>query len=98
MRAEGRSSQLDASRLHGRYRPAKSIGCAPMRPERSGMAEPPILRHKHHRAPSVFTPDDLLREARRQKKIAPGAVPEICVLDPDGDILRHLLATGLGKR
>src|SRR5262249_39698247 len=31
-------------------------------------------------------------------KIAPGAVPEICVLDPDGDILRHLLATGRGKR
>lgn len=59
---------------------------------------PPILRHKHHQAPSVFTPDALLREARRQKKIAPGAVPEICFLDPDGDILRHLLATGRAAR
>jgi uridine phosphorylase len=59
---------------------------------------PPILRHKHHRAPSVFTPDALLREARRQKKIALGTVPEICVLDPDGDILRHLLATGRAHR
>jgi uridine phosphorylase len=59
---------------------------------------PPILRHKHHRAPSVFTPDALLREARRQKKIAAGAVPEICFLDPDGDILRHLLATGRAAR
>jgi uridine phosphorylase len=59
------------------------------------MAErPPLLRHKSYRAPSVFTPDALLREARRQKKIGPGTVPDICVLDPDGDILRHLLTTG----
>jgi uridine phosphorylase len=59
---------------------------------------PPILRHKHHRAPSVFAPDALLREARRQKKIGAGTVPEICVLDPDGDILRHLRATGRAHR
>ena len=59
---------------------------------------PPILRHKHHRAPSVFTPDALLREARRQKKIGVGTVPDICVLDPDGDILRHLLAMGRAHR
>jgi nucleoside phosphorylase len=59
---------------------------------------PPILRRKSHRAPSVFTPDALLREARRQKKIGAGTVPEICILDPDGDILRHLLATGRAHR
>jgi uridine phosphorylase len=53
---------------------------------------PPILRSKHHRSPSVFTPDALLREARRQKNIVPGTVPDICILDPDGDIVRYLLA------
>jgi uridine phosphorylase len=53
---------------------------------------PPILRCKNHRAPSVFTPDALLREARRQKGIGAGSVPDICVLDPDGDIVRHLTA------
>lgn len=53
---------------------------------------PPILRRKDHQAPSVFTPDALLREARRQKGIGAGTVPEICILDPDGDMVRHLLA------
>lgn len=28
---------------------------------------PPILAHKHYRSPSAFTPESLLREARRQK-------------------------------
>lgn len=59
---------------------------------------PPILRHKDHRAPSVFTPDALLREARRQKSIPNGAVPEICILDPDGDIVRYLLAVDRARR
>lgn len=59
---------------------------------------PPILRHKDHRAPSVFTPDALLGAARRQKGIPNGAVPEICILDPDGDIVRYLLAVDRARR
>ena len=55
---------------------------------------PPILAQKHYARPSAFTPENLLREARRQKQIAPSSIPEICVLDPDGDILRSLLARG----
>ena len=55
---------------------------------------PPILRGKDPRQASVFTPEALLREARRQKAIASGPVPEICVLDPDGDMVRHLRAVG----
>jgi uridine phosphorylase len=58
---------------------------------------PPLLRGKDHRAPSVFTPDALLREARRQKGIGAGSVPEICLLDPDGDIVRHLVAAGRAR-
>lgn len=60
--------------------------------------KPPILRRKHHRAASVFTPEALLREARRQKGIDAGVFPEICVLDPDGDIVRHLVATDRARR
>ena len=62
------------------------------------MGQPPILRHKDYRASSVFTPDALLREARRQKKLDVGAVPDICILDPDGDILRHLVAMERARR
>lgn len=52
-----------------------------------------ITDNKHYNEPSVFTPENLLREARRQKNIAPGNVPEICVLDPDGDLVEYLLRT-----
>ena len=36
----------------------------------------------------------MLREAGRQKRIASFSIPDICVLDPDGDIVRSLLAGG----
>ena len=55
---------------------------------------PPILSSKAYDAVSVFEPVNLLREARRQKKVPEIAVPEICVLDPDGDILRALRQEG----
>ena len=50
----------------------------------------PILSGKDFAASSVFEPTNLLREARRQKAIPEASIPEICVLDPDGDILRTL--------
>src|SRR5271166_4631939 len=55
---------------------------------------PPILAGKDFAAPSVFAPENLLREARRQRGVPDAAVPEICVLDPDGDIVRWLAKTG----
>ncbi len=58
------------------------------------MSSPPILANKHHRAPSSFTPENLLREARRQKGLVPAPVPKICVLDPDGDIVRRMKGAG----
>ena len=60
--------------------------------------KPPILSHKHYAAASAFTPENLLREARRQKRLLPGTIPEICVLDPDGDIVRYLRATGRAEQ
>jgi uridine phosphorylase len=59
---------------------------------------PPILQNKDTGAPSVFTPDALLREARRQKALAKNDVPRICVLDPDGDLLRRLRRSGEAQR
>ena len=50
----------------------------------------PILDRKGYAEPSVFTPANLLREARRQKALAYGRVPPICVLDPDDDIVGYL--------
>ena len=57
----------------------------------------PLLDAKDHAAPSVFRPENLLREARRQRNLPDGAVPPLCVLDPDGDLERHLLDSGLGR-
>lgn len=59
---------------------------------------PPILSEKHHDAPSAFTPESLLREARRQKGAEAVAVPKVCLLDPDGDIVRQLRAEGRARR
>src|ERR687891_116620 len=59
---------------------------------------PPILADKHYAAPSAFTPESLLREARRQKGLASSAVPTICVLDPDGDLVRRLSKEGRAVR
>jgi uridine phosphorylase len=58
----------------------------------------PILNSKYYEAPSVFTPENLLREARRQKGFAIGMVPAICVLDPDGDLVDYLHATNNVRR
>ena len=59
---------------------------------------PPILSHKHYGAASAFKPENLLREARRQKSLPEAPVPEICILDPDGDIVRYLLAADHARR
>jgi uridine phosphorylase len=50
----------------------------------------PLLARRDHDQPSVFRPENMLREARRQKGIREGSVPRICVLDPDGDVARFV--------
>ena len=39
-----------------------------------------------------------MRQARRQKRLPNIAVPEICILDPDGDIVRNLRTTERASR
>jgi len=64
-------------------------------------------RHRHHLdllvrddhgEPSVFRPENMLREARRQRRLPAGSAPSVCLLDPDGDVVRHLTQTGRGAR
>ena len=55
---------------------------------------PSIRENKDTSAPSVFLPAALLREARRQKHLAIADVPPLCILDPDGDIVRRLRQRG----
>ncbi|MDE2200248.1 MAG: nucleoside phosphorylase [Rhodospirillales bacterium] len=54
----------------------------------------PLLANKDPAAGSVFVPAALLREARRQKGLRDVPVPAICLLDPDGDLVRVLRRTG----
>jgi uridine phosphorylase len=61
------------------------------------MIVPPILDNKHVSMPSVFVPAALLREARRQKGLDDVKVPAVCILDPDGDLVRQLRQTGMAK-
>ena len=58
---------------------------------------PPLFDNKNPPAPSVFRPAALLREARRQKGLANVDVPAVCILDPDGDMVRRLRKDGRSK-
>ena len=45
----------------------------------------------------MFQPAALLRQARRQRGLPDGHVPRVCLLDPDGDIVRHLRAAARAR-
>ena len=64
----------------------------------NGIVFSSILENKRPSSPSVFLPPALLREARRQKGLPVVDVPPICILDPDGDIVRRLMNLGHAKR
>src|SRR5579863_3940518 len=58
------------------------------------MVTVPILDNKSTSKPSVFAPVALLREARRQKGLATAEAPAVCILDPDGDLVREMRRSG----
>jgi uridine phosphorylase len=49
-----------------------------------------LLQHKYYQEESVFKPENLIREAKRQKGKKEGNVPNVCLLDPDGDLIDYL--------
>ncbi|HKN31361.1 MAG TPA: nucleoside phosphorylase [Roseiarcus sp.] len=61
------------------------------------MVMPPILDNKRTSSESVFAPSALLREARRQKGLEDVEAPSVCILDPDGDLVRRLRQSGAAK-
>lgn len=69
-----------------------------MQPLGADVSLPPILDNKNPDSPSVFAPAALLREARRQKGLTTADVPRLCILDPDGDIVRRLKSAGQAER
>lgn len=58
----------------------------------------PLLARDDFLQPSVFTPENLLREARRQKNLPLSKVSDVCVLDPDGDLVRQLSTAGKASK
>src|SRR5256886_1202437 len=58
---------------------------------------PPLLDNKDPSSPAVFRPAAVLPEARRQKGLTDVEVPSICILDPDGDMVRRLRKEGRSK-
>jgi hypothetical protein len=54
----------------------------------------PLFEPKDYAAESVFRVENMLREARRQKGLPLEPVPSVCVLDPDGDLVRWLRKEG----
>jgi uridine phosphorylase len=71
----------------------------PDEPGRTAAEVPlPLLAGKAYDEDSVFTAENLLREGRRQRRLPDLAVPEVCLLDPDGDVVRHVRAQGLARR
>src|SRR5581483_11787708 len=103
-RADGALRSLDREAHHG----GRGLSCG--RRKEAGMSKestvtasqsavaPPILAGKHHSAPSAFTAENLLREARRQKGLTAATVPAVCVLDPDGDLVRRLRSAGCAQQ
>src|SRR5215471_7725966 len=58
----------------------------------------PLASGKEYAQDSVFRPENLLREARRQRHLLEVAVPGVCLLDSDGDVARYLVGPGNGRR
>jgi purine-nucleoside phosphorylase len=57
-----------------------------------------ILNNKFYKEPSMFLPENLLREARRQKHIKDCKIPAVCLLDPDGDLADYLIRQKLASK
>lgn len=70
--------------------PVSSLSSFQRDPSAQRTAATLLTARNDHSEPSVLRPENLLREARRQKRLTAGTVPRFCVLDPDGDIVDHV--------
>lgn len=67
-------------------------------PDSSGPGSSPLFEAKAYDEPAVFTPGSLVESAREQKDLPERSVPDVCILDPDGDIVRQLSASGAARK
>lgn len=56
----------------------------------------PIFNHSLN-APSAFSPEALVNAVRAHKHLEPQAIPQVCVLEFDGDLTDWLVSTGAAK-
>jgi uridine phosphorylase len=62
------------------------------------MTEPiPLLDHPLD-APTAFSPKDLMSAVRAERNLEPEPIPEICILEFDGDLTDWLVSTGAAQR
>jgi len=52
------------------------------------------FENKHYSRPSVFSPKTCCARRDVKNQSAVGNIPEICLLDPDGDLFRQLKRSG----
>jgi uridine phosphorylase len=90
---EAASERLPAPSAQQR---ATADGLAPATAAERGAA--PLIDRDDHASPSIFRPENMLREARRQKGLRFGSVAPLCILDPDGDVVRHVRQTRQARR
>ena len=57
----------------------------------------PLLQHALD-SPSAFTPENLLEAVRTERNLPPDPVPDVCILEFDGDLTDWLVETGLATR
>ena len=56
----------------------------------------PLLEHPLD-APSAFTPDALVNAVRANRNLEPLPIPEVCILEFDGDLTDWLVSTGAAQ-
>lgn len=56
----------------------------------------PLFKHSLD-APSTFSPEALVKAVRQQRQLEPGTVPQVCVLEFDGDLTDWLVSTGVAR-
>lgn len=64
----------------------------------SGLESSPLFGGKAFDEPSVFTPQSLVASARQQKDLPKASTPDVCILNPDGDIVRQRTTTGEARK
>ncbi len=79
----------------GSFRPPRAL--KPFASEELLMTEHlPILEHPLN-APSAFTPDAVVSAVRAERHLRPEPVPEVCVLEFDGDLTDWLVTKGVAQ-